>query len=376
MRFHVRFKNVSEESHDRIEQDIRKAAERELGARLKTFREDLVRLYATVERSNHHEHLYRIGLRLELPRKVLVAREQDYDLELAISAAVTDLGRQLERYLHRLRGEDLWRRNGRRQALRRLKAHLGGLPAAERTDYIRGIKQYAGRLQRVIQRELSYLRAEGSLSPDYPEVQDVLDEVLVRAQRNLPDRPPGMDDWHWLLNRMVQVLAEEVRSYQSTAGALVLERGLRSIPDDVSEDMVQEEIWEFYQPDAALRLEDVLPDEQTDDPETIVERRQRAHLMFRLLSYLPVDWRRAVELVQIEGLDLDEAAALLEASPADVQSWLEMADFYLRAKLADAGVAPPESDTAEPAIQALLARTPAAETEDEAELRQELEALA
>ena len=105
MHFQIRFRNVPEESRERIRESIRQAADKELEPRLSSFRDDLVRLHASVERNSHHEHLYRVALRLELPRKVLIAREQDYDLLQALSRSVGELGRRLERYLHRLHGE-------------------------------------------------------------------------------------------------------------------------------------------------------------------------------------------------------------------------------------------------------------------------------
>ena len=228
----------------------------------------------------------------------------------------------------------------------------------------------------MIRRELAYLRAQGDLAPDYPDVQDILDETLVQAQRNLPDKPVAMDHWHWLLNRMIRVLAEEVTRYRAADGALALETSFQALDVDSAEDMVQEGIWEFYQPDAALRIEDVVPDESGADPETLVARRQRAHLMFRLLSYLPTGWRRAVELVQIEGMTPEDAAASLDVSPDELNAWLVAAYSFLRAKLSDRGLAPPDASKADPAIQVILARVPARETEDEAELRAELESLA
>ena len=377
MHFHARFKNIPEESHARIEQMLRMGFEKQVAPRLKDFRDDLVRLYASLERNRHHENLYRVKLRLELPRKVLVAREDEYGLEAAIDAAMAELQRQVDRHIHRLRQDDQWRRKGRRRELRRLKAHLGGLPVEERTDFIAEMKRHAPRLERVIRRELAYLRAEGNLGPDWPTVQDVLDETLVRAQRNLPDRPAGMDAWHWLLSRMMQVLEEEVRNWQQERAGLSLERAPREDALDEAEDMVEEEIMEFYQPDEALHLEDMVPDEETADPEALLEHRERAHLLFRLLAHLPVAWRRAVELVQIEGLDASEVARLMGVPEAELRDWLATADAFLRAKLADAGYELPEPDSGEPAVQALLMQAPPREEgEDEAELRAELEALA
>ncbi|RMG52768.1 MAG: hypothetical protein D6717_11625 [Gammaproteobacteria bacterium] len=377
MHFHARFKNIPEESHARIEQLVRMGFEKHVAPRLRDFRDDLARLYASIERNRHHENLYRVKLRLELPRKVLVAREDEYGLEPAIDAALEELLRQVDRHIHRLRQDDQWRRKGRRRELRRLKEHLGGLPGEERVDFIREFTRYAPRLERVIRRELGYLRAEGHLGPDWPTVQDVLDETLVRAQHNLPDRPAGMDAWHWLLSRMMQVLEEEMRRWQEARGSLSMERAPREDAMDEAEDMVEEEIMEFYQPDAALHIEDMVPDEETADPEALLEHRERAHLLFRLLAHLPVAWRRAVELVQIEGLSPAEVAALMGVSEADVLEWLKTADLFLRAKLADAGFDLPEPDSGEPAIQGLLMQAPPREEgEDEAELRAELESLA
>ncbi len=378
MELHVRFKNVSEASHERIEQDIRRYYEKhKIGPRLeKYFQPDVLTLYAEVERNPHHEHLYRVRFRLHVPHTILVTVESDYDLELAIHRAMEELGRRVDRHIHKLKKDAEWRRKGRRRKLHQLKMHLETVPSQKKRDFIDLIRPHLPHVEQIVKRELTWLRSEGNLSPDYPTTRDILDEALVRANRNLPDKPEWMDAEQWLIKHALAVLEEETKKYLESVSSLHTE--IRLPPDaiDVSEKMVQEEFMEFYQPDDMLRIEDMLPAPEDADPEVRMEHRERSHLLFHAMRKLPVAWRRAVELVHAEGYSEKEAAELLGTDEETIRHWLRLADTYLRAKLTEKGYTLPEADEDEPAIQALLAKAPPPAEEDEAELHRELEALA
>ncbi|RMG29479.1 MAG: hypothetical protein D6721_05955 [Gammaproteobacteria bacterium] len=287
-----------------------------------------------------------------------------------------ELGRRLDRYIHKLRKDAEWRRRARRQRLRLLKNHLEQVPGTQRRDFIDMIRPHLARVEQVVRRELTWLRSEGNLAPDYPSTRDILDEALVRANRNLPDKPEAMDAEQWMIKHALAVIEEEVKKYHESTSALHTE--VRLPPDalDVSERMVQEEFMEYHQPDDMLRVEDLLPAPEDDDPEVRLAHRERSHLLFQAMRRLPVTWRRAVELVHAEGYTEQQAAELLDTDVESIRRWLDLADTYLRAKLTEKGFALPEADEDELPLQLLLARAPEGPREDASALERELEELA
>jgi ribosome-associated translation inhibitor RaiA len=117
----LRYKNISEPSHPRLEIRVRALALHHLERHLSTFRPELVQLHAELEKGEHHKS-YLVKLRLTLPSAVLVSVDEEYDLDLAVRAGFGDLERQLKRHLAHLRREENWRRKQRRESLRQLKS--------------------------------------------------------------------------------------------------------------------------------------------------------------------------------------------------------------------------------------------------------------
>jgi ribosome-associated translation inhibitor RaiA len=71
--------------------------------------------------------LYHVSLTMEIPgaapatKKTLAAKEERHDLTEALREAFTEIERQLEAYKANLRGEQWWKRKGRREELRARK---------------------------------------------------------------------------------------------------------------------------------------------------------------------------------------------------------------------------------------------------------------
>ncbi len=340
MQLRITFKNIDSVSHASIEQRLRDLfAERIAPTLEEHFPTESIRLFGIVEKSRHHRHLYRVALRLHLPpRKILVAREDDFDLEVAAREAFNELERQVRRHLSRLRNEAAWKRKGRREALRRLKAQLAGAAPEQRQTFIEAVRPQLRRLENVVRRELAYLRATGDLAPDYPAVRDVLDEALVRAQRQWQPSLDAQALFRVLLRQVIDVLAEEVVRFRRSEEAASLEgSALRDVLADTGED------WrtEYWQPDEVLRIEDLVPSEENGDPEQALEHAEAVGFLLHALRQLPTRWRRAVTLTQMEALSEEEVAELLATGPETLRAWLDHADAFLRAKLEEAGLEAP-----------------------------------
>jgi DNA-directed RNA polymerase specialized sigma24 family protein len=57
-----------------------------------------------------------------------------------------------------------------------------------------------------------------------------------------------------------------------------------------------------------------------------------------VLKALPVAWRRALLLAELDALTAAAIAEVLDASEAAVTTWIEQASAFVGARLADAGI--------------------------------------
>ncbi|MGX6570408.1 RNA polymerase subunit sigma-28 [Cupriavidus necator] len=337
MRTTISCRNISERSHSDLEGLIGKLAARHLQRHLSRFPAELIRLRANLGRSGHRS-LYRASLRLGLPSTMLAADCQSPGLREAIEQSFVELERQLERHLMHLRHEDDWRRKERRAGLRQLKAALTDRTDAERALFGELVRPLLPEFKRFVQRELAYLQARGELAPGDPELDEVIDESLVRAYKDLAQHPRKLEPLAWLYQIALSRLGEEVTRRQAEAGRWVsLEAKL---PVQLGEPQGDDEIlFEYWQPDEVLRLEDVLPahDGTPEEEVSAVEMRRLATALF---ADMPTSWRRALELCRAEALPLATAAQVLGASEQEVESWLLHADAFLKARLTDLRLTP------------------------------------
>jgi len=340
MKGHVTYKNISPASHERIEQLIDRMTEKHLERHLSHMQPDMVQLFAIVEKNRHHHDLYRVALRLHVPRTVLVAREDGHDLEVILREAFEELERQVERYLARLRRDDAWRRKERRAELRRLKAGLAeeGAPAvAGFTDLV---QSELGMLEQFVRRELTYLQALGDLPPDYPTVEDIVDETLLRALRRRDQRDSEQPVALWLRQIATEVIDEAVDTARANRPELLSLEGRP--PRDALAELSEAERLDYWQPDEVLHIEDLVPSPESESPEEQVAQQQLLARIYRRLAGLPTAWRRALMLHRVDGLPVEQVAAVLGTDPATVQGWLAQADAWLRATLRQDGADIPE----------------------------------
>jgi DNA-directed RNA polymerase specialized sigma24 family protein/ribosome-associated translation inhibitor RaiA len=341
----VSFRGLDDVPHSDIEDKIGELASHHLKRYLQHFATELIRLRARVERDVQRTgNAYRVKLRLALPTTTLAVEEQAVSIAAALKTSFTELERQLERYTSHLLKLDSWRRKGRRDRLLRLKAALAmGTP--EQSERFRDqVDTLLVSLRHTVRRELAYLQARGDLASDYPTLADVIDETLARAFERVREHPDTPVDEETLHRLALSVLQEEVVRRRHEEGNWVSLESSAAVALVETPDDVDEQIFEFWQPDEKLRLEDVLPDD-TNDPEEAAKDQEVRLLASKLLSQLPNSWRRAVLLAQVDDLPVKSIATRLDTDEATVHRWLEHADAFLRARLEELGAAPVGEDS-------------------------------
>lgn len=176
----------------------------------------------------------------------------------------------------------------------------------DREAFNTAVRPHVAELSAAIRRELRYHRALGTLEPDNPTVEEVIADVLDRAWRDRHRRPTGLNLRAWLLGLTFRMLERLVQreEWRRAAAAVSLEE---PVPEQPGED--DETFWEWYQPDEAVRWEDVIPAPTASLPDEILADVEAA------ARRLPAQHRRVFLLRMLHRLRLVEVAAALRLAP-------------------------------------------------------------
>ena len=337
MKLDISFKNIDKKSLKKIKKDVKRQMKKSLKAHLKRFDDSLTRLHATVE---HAKNVYNVSLHLHLPpKKILVARESAENAHTAIENALKDLTRQAEKHIAKISGRENWKRKERRKRLKQYQAELPSLPEASQKEASQAVESVLPKLERYIQHELTYLQANGDLPSSYPTVEDVRDEALLKVQLKW-DELDKTDDalYQELIKAVHEVLTEEIIKSQIHADDISLES---AVPEDAmqqAEDMVEEEMYEFYQPFERLHIEDIIPDKNAEIPEALLEQNAQ-EISYQTMANLPNDWRRLLVLAHRENLPIETIAkTIMPMALSDAQQVLDYAEQFMLASLRERGL--------------------------------------
>lgn len=339
MHLKLMYDGVGAADHGAIQDALKQWAREHLEPLLEGIGLQQGELSAGVARRAGGDNAYVVRLRMHLPRKrIVVASAGDADANRALHQAQDRLRRQVERHIERLRHQSAYKRRARRLRLRELKRRAAELPVDVLQQADTGIEPLLPRLERVVRRELAYLRDSGDLSSDYPSVQDVIDEAVAGVKADWRNVASGEGLLQRLLNEAFRAMDREAEASRRYGETVSLEAAPPDDADDQAEAMIEEEFQEYYQPDEALRLSDVLPDTAARVPESMLDDTQQAFIL-ETMRGLPALWRRALMLRELERLEESDIGAILEVDLAQVEAWLTRARAFLLAHLRQAGFA-------------------------------------
>lgn len=106
--------------------------------------------------------------------------------------------------------------------------------------------------------DLRYYVAQGALHPEDLSAEEAAGEAIIFAWEHRRQRPDGMSVRGWLLGTLVRALRGVVQTQQAYRrdNAISLDAPLPLNPASYD---TEEWFWEWYQPDAILTFEDVIP---------------------------------------------------------------------------------------------------------------------
>ena len=352
MRIQYSYRLVEKEFHEPWQMSVEKAVEPALKPLIEKRSEDSVRLQIVLERAKKGSRLTASG-HMHLPGKKIVSVTASHnDLTPLAHMLAQALFRQAKKHFDRLSAQDQIKRKARRERLRELKARIDTQPASV-VQQARGIiETLLPKVEAVAQRELAYLHAAGDLPRDYPTLHDVVDEAIVQAEVEWQSVPEEKAAYFGLLKHLFAVLDHEVANSRQFGEFVSLDAPVEADAQDVAEAMVEEEFFEFYQPDDTLRLADIIADSQHPDAATIaeqeelVDRSSEFAFAFDLLKDMPRLWRRIFLLIRVDGLDASSVSEILliPGKEDTVQRWLMQAEAFIAAHLEEAGVSKDGND--------------------------------
>ena len=166
-------------------------------------------------------------------------------------------------------------------------------------------------------------------------------------------RPAELEFSRWLFRLALDTVERRAREINQERENLMRLEDDGWVATSAGEAAVKDEIYDFYQPDEEMRLEDLIADGRVPTPEETLARREFQQYINRTLAALPRRWREAFVLYSVEGLTLEEVARVTRQPVDDARRSIEMAREYLRECLVEAGALKACQEAAREEVKAL-----------------------
>jgi len=175
----------------------------------------------------------------------------------------------------------------------------------DREAFQRVVAPHLGTLLDAAVHELRYHNALGDFGGDSPTAEEVVGEVLIRAWRDRKRRPANLSTRAWLIGLLFRVVQDLIRRELRFHGALAKStEGSPPPPTSYDDD---EGFWEWYQPDEASHLEDLLAERTFTPEEMAIADDDFGHA-------LPLRARQALLLHDVHGVPMHEVATVIGTS--------------------------------------------------------------
>ncbi|HEY6301458.1 MAG TPA: sigma factor-like helix-turn-helix DNA-binding protein [Terriglobales bacterium] len=279
--------------------------------RLQVFRPELVHLKAIIDQNSAREGTV-VSLNLRLPSGQLTAQEKAGSSAVAIKAAFDELIQQIGRHKELLRSRHKWRRwrGGPRESpepgVPFEQTLAAVLPATISADDIGTyVNANLSRLERFVDRELHFRRADEEILEDALSTPEVVDEVIARALGD-HDRPEKLSLEPWLYRLALQAMNEMTTRLHELESPVHLEDSRRRQNVEASD----EAGLQFHQPDERWTRESTIPDRRVSTPEQAAYSDEVIALVQAALRGADRTDREAFLLYGVEGFSLNEIAAI------------------------------------------------------------------
>ncbi len=314
-----------------IEQDINRQIEK-LNKRLQVFRPELVHLKGIIEQNSPREG-FTVSLNLRLPSGQMASRESATVAVSALKGAFEDLIEQLAKHKDLLRSAYKWPRR-RRVGTTRPQPQVpfeqtiaaAPLPTVSAEDISSYVNANLGRLERFVEREISYREAADMIQPDAVAREEVIDEAVARAMGDGTEKPERLALEPWLYRLAIQSL-DELGSRSSAENRNVNLDGSARKPNVRGSDEPQ---LQYHQPDELQTTESTIADDRSANPEQIASSDEMVAMVYLALRQARDADREAFVLYALESFSVEEIAAITDRKPEEVRASIAAAREHLR----------------------------------------------
>jgi RNA polymerase sigma factor (sigma-70 family) len=276
-----------------------------------------------------------ITLTLDIAGKRLTSRAEDRSPVAATRRAFNDLNAKVTALTEQFRTQDFWLRTSHNRGLADEPLHKH-TPKTKK-EVADCIDQVLEQLYNFVRREIAMSQVQGELKAGDLTPEAILDDVAKKALEQFDEKPAELDLRPWLFHLALDTI--KCRKRQIERDQISLEEdGRNAKPTGAI--AVEDEIYDFYQPDNQIHLKDLISDGRLPTPEEAVIQLEFQQHISRSLAQLPRRWREAFMLYSIEGLTLEEVARVTRQPVDSTRRAIEMAREYLRTFLVEAGVKP------------------------------------
>lgn len=301
-----------------VPENLRRLIERQsqkIRKLLPTFSGEVLDLTVSMERLPRGSQ-YQTSLVLTIPQRAIRVEEIEDNPTSSVLNAFVELRRRVKRFKSQLNREKLWRRQPPASTA---EASVQSTRELENT-----INDNLEKVENYIRRELMHLSLAGNIPPGIVETQALVDEVFLEVSSQTESKPVNLSLEQWMFQmarRKIQSRISELDSHRDDPH-LEETAGRQSNWDD--EDL------NFFQPDESLRIEDLLQDRGSMNPEELLQRDEIEQQMQKTIAKLPPSIRESFVLFALEGFNSDEVAMITGKEPREVLADVEKARESLR----------------------------------------------
>ena len=290
---------------------------RKVQAMLPTFSDDALDLHVTVEKLPRGSQFQTV-LVLTVPQTAIRVENIADNARGSVQAAFDELLRKVDKFKSQLNRERFWQRQPQSPP---------GTVAESSQELENLINQNLDKISNYVRRELFHRTVAENLPPGILQPEALVDEVFLLMTSLEKAKPPAISYEQW----MYQVAREQIEKRLSD-----LDRESPHIEDMAGkpgEMSWDDEAFNFFQPDEALKLEDVLEDRAGSDPEALMEYEEAEEQMHKAIARLPRKIRESFVLTVLEGFAPFEASMITGRDPVKIQKDVDEARKRLREEL-------------------------------------------
>lgn len=293
-----------------------------------------------VSKLNKKLEIYRSKIYIHLPKKkVFVADASDERVDIALSVSFERIANGINRHLSQFQRRESYKRILRENKTRELEKALASIPVLKIRKGRDTLKTFIPKLKRRAQQELMHLQSVGILSSRYPTIDDVIDEAIAEyLAHNSVEPVEKKYTYKSLLQEVFKIIDREINLNNQKFDVISLNDMPLSEHHKQPEDVLDEVIYEYWQPDQVIQPEEFFEDTEGLSPEELQTEVEKQTRISQFVNELPILWRRSLLLHEVDGISIPHIAKSIGLSQDSVLENIKQSKKFIMAKLKEVGL--------------------------------------